>query len=278
MVKNLKSSQWLYENREDVTILDSGIVKPGESGDYQPAAIIPGALRFDISHTFSDHASALPNMMCSSRVFQAEARQLGINNSDTLVVYDDKGLFSAARAWWMFKSMGFEHVYVLDGGLKQWQACGFDTASGYASAQSLGNFTARPKPHFFINHKTVLTGINCQDTLLFDARGAKRFEGSGSEPRQGRQGHIPNSVNLPYSSLLTEEGLLKPISEIAECLASLGAESNKTMLQFSCGSGVTACILALVATECGYTRLQVYDGSWSEWSKLEGAPIEIGPS
>ncbi|AOT06772.1 sulfurtransferase [Pseudoalteromonas luteoviolacea] len=274
MAKNLKSSQWVYENRQDVVILDAGIIKPGEQGVYQPTAIIPGALRFDISHTFSDHGSALPNMMCSSNVFQAEVRQLGINNTDTIVVYDDKGLFSAARAWWMFKSMGFDQVFVLDGGLKYWQFCGLDTVTEYACAQTLGDFKAHPQKRYFIDKNAVLSGIDCPDTLLIDARGGKRFAGQGAEPRSGkRQGHIPNSVNLPYSSLLTEQGLLRPIEEIARQLEALGAISHETTLQFSCGSGVTACILALVANECGYAHLQVYDGSWSEWGGLENVPI-----
>ncbi|KZN39609.1 sulfurtransferase [Pseudoalteromonas luteoviolacea] len=276
MTKNLKSAQWLVENLSNVTVLDAGIVKPGEQGAYSPDGVIPGALRFDISTALSDDNSTLPNMMCSKNVFQAEMRQLGINSSDTVIVYDDKGLFSAARAWWMFKSMGFDQVYVLDGGLKHWRALGYKLVSEYALVEHVGNFTATPRDNYFIDKECVLKSIKCPETLLLDARGSKRFKGVGSEPREGmRSGHIPNSSNLPYTSVLTDEGVLKPLTELKELLKGAGVSESITTLQFSCGSGITACILALVAFECGYTSLQVYDGSWSEWGQLADYPVSV---
>ncbi|KZN32636.1 hypothetical protein N480_25180 [Pseudoalteromonas luteoviolacea S2607] len=276
MTKNIKSCQWLFENLANVIVLDAGIVKPGEKGNYSPPAIIPTALRFDISKNLSDEYSNLPNMMCSEHVFQAEMRQLGIDGTDTVVVYDDKGLFSAARAWWMFKAMGFDRVFILDGGLKQWMALSYETASEYSTVKQVGNFTVMPREQYFIDKQQVLACIPHQDVLLLDARGQQRFKGIVSEPRAGmRSGHIPQSVNLPYTNVLTEQGLLKPLPELAQLLESLGVNETIKTLQFSCGSGVTACILALVALECGYSNLQVYDGSWSEWGQLADYPITV---
>ncbi|KZN46321.1 sulfurtransferase [Pseudoalteromonas luteoviolacea] len=276
MTKNMKSCQWLFENLPNVIVLDAGIIKPGEKGNYSPPAIIPNALRFDISKNLSDECPKIPNMMCSEHVFQAEMRQLGINCTDTVVVYDDKGLFSAARAWWMFKAMGFDQVFILDGGLKQWMALNYETASKYAAVKQVGNFTVTPCEHYFIDKEQVLACIPRPDVLMLDARGEQRFKGVRSEPRAGmRSGHIPQSVNLPYTSVLTEQGLLKPLPELAQLLHSLGINAKIKTLQFSCGSGITACILALVALECGYSNLQVYDGSWSEWGQLADYPISV---
>ncbi|MCF2856583.1 sulfurtransferase [Pseudoalteromonas sp. SMS1] len=277
MTKNLKSCQWLAENATKVTVLDAGIVKPGEEGIYSPPGVIPGALRFDISNVLSEASATLPNMMCSARVFQTEMRQLGINASDTVVVYDDKGLFSAARAWWMFKSMGFDQVFVLDGGLKQWQKLGYEVVPHYAQATQIGSFTSFARNHYFVDKEHVLASIECPDILLLDARGETRFSGIGREPRAGmRSGHIPNSANMPYTSVLTEEGKLKPIADLKILLKKAGVTEGVTTLQFSCGSGITACILALVALECGYSDLQVYDGSWSEWGQLSDYPVSVG--
>ncbi|MBQ4811686.1 sulfurtransferase [Pseudoalteromonas luteoviolacea] len=276
MTKNMKSCQWLFENLSNIIVLDAGIIKPGDKGRYRPAAIIPDARRFDISNNLSDEYSNMPNMMCSEQVFQAEMRQLGINDTDTVVVYDDKGLFSAARAWWMFKAMGFDQVFILDGGLKQWMALGYETVTEYASVEHIGNFTAQSRAHYFIDKEQVLAGISDPEVMMLDARGEQRFKGIGKEPRAGmRSGHIPHSVNLPYTSVLTEQGLLKPLPELAQLLNSLGVNEQVKTLQFSCGSGVTACILALVALECGYSSLHVYDGSWSEWGQLEDYPVAV---
>lgn len=271
-MKNVKSCEWVREHGKHIHILDAGIVKPGEQGMYSPAAILPMAKRFDISHALSDPLSKLPNMMCSPQQFQAYIRQLGINQDDTIVLYDDKGLFSAARGWWMLKNMGFEHVFIMDGGLPMWQSLDLPVCKHYAVTTRLGNFTASPRhsQYDFIDREVVLNSINDPDSLLLDARAYKRFSGEEKEPRQNmRSGHIPQSKSVHYASLLTENCLLKEVSELGHILEHLGCKGKK--LQFSCGSGVTACILALVADECGYYDLSVYDGSWSEWGRQEFA-------
>lgn len=275
-MKNIRSCQWLKETLTDVHILDAGIVSPSEQGEYAPAAIIKGAKRFDIKGDFSDATSHLPSTMCSAEQFQAQVRKLGINNLDTVVVYDNKGLFSAARVWWMFKSMSFERVYILDGGLVRWLALGLPTQDTYSESEVKGDFIAYPKRGYFVDKHQVLEEIHNPNSLLLDARSYKRFTGEEPEPRAGMcSGHIPHSKSLHYASLLDEQKCVRPIAELQKKLALLGAKGKS--LQFSCGSGITACMLALVADECGYTRLSVYDGSWSEWGNSDNnLPITTG--
>ncbi|TMP40947.1 sulfurtransferase [Pseudoalteromonas citrea] len=272
-MKNLKSCAWVAKHLESVLVFDAGIVKPGQDEPYKPFTIVQGAQRFDISYALSEENTALSNMMCDQYQFQSHMRQLGVNQTDTIVVYDDRGLFSAARAWWMLKSMGFEQVFIMDGGLPEWIRCGYATQQAYSKINEIGDFIAQPDitRTYFIDKEKVLNSIPDSDCLLLDARSPLRFSGREPEPRIGmRGGHIPNSKNLHYSALLSERGLVRPLAELHIIFNRL--ECTDKSLQFSCGSGVTACILALAADECGYRDLSVYDGSWSEWgnSALSG--------
>ncbi|TMP37785.1 sulfurtransferase [Pseudoalteromonas rubra] len=271
-MKNIKSCHWLLKNLEHVVILDCGMLKVGTQGVYQPEGIIAGAQRFNISQTFSDPNGRFPSTMCSAEQFQREVRLLGINQRDTVVVYDNFGLFSAARAWWMFKAMGFEQVYVLDGGLVKWLELGLPVAPHYVQSPQPGDFIAQPQTGYFIDKQAVLAAIDDPSVLLLDARSPARFSGQESEPRAGmRSGHIPGSANVHYASVLDDSGLLKPKAQLRALLNDAGVTNQA--LQFSCGSGITACILAMIADECGFYPLSVYDASWSEWGQDSSVPV-----
>ncbi|MCG7535702.1 sulfurtransferase [Pseudoalteromonas sp. OOF1S-7] len=271
-MKNIKSCHWLLSNLNHAVVLDCGMLKVGTQGVYHPPGIIAGAKRFNIGQTFSDPDGRFPSTMCSAEQFQQAARRLGINQRDTVIVYDNFGLFSAARAWWMFKAMGFEQVYVLDGGLVKWLELGLPLAPEYTHTSESGDFVAQPQYGYFIDKAAVLAAIDDPRVLLLDARSPARFSGQESEPRAGmRSGHIPGSANVHYASVLDSSGLLKPKAQLRALLSEAGVTSQA--LQFSCGSGITACILAMIADECGYSPLSVYDASWSEWGQDPDVPI-----
>jgi len=275
-MKNLISCQQLHEqlNNPALVIFDAGMLRPGVSGTYSPQAMLPSAKRFDIKNELADRSNPLPSTLCSAQQFTQVLQNAGVNNDSLVVIYEDGDLFSAARAWWMLKAMGHHNVKVLSGGLKKWLACGYGVQQGYSKALGEGNFTAIYNPRYFIKSQQVLNAIDDPDTVLLDARAYKRFTGEEGEPRKGmRSGHIPNSRSLPFVDLLND-GEAKPLVEIKVIFNNV--VGNSKQLQFSCGSGITACVLALFADECGYSNLGVYDGSWSEWGASDSLPIAIG--
>ena len=275
-MKNIITNEQLYTQLNDPTLIlfDAGMLRPGLTGNYVAKAVLPNAQRFDIKNELADRSNPLPNTLCSAEQFTQVMQKAGVNHDSLVVIYEDAGLFSAARAWWMFKAMGFSNVKVLGGGLAKWLELELAVESNYTQASLKGDFIAQYQPGYFIDKKQVLSATEDANTVILDARAYERFTGKNKEPRAGmRSGHIINSYSLPLTSLL-ENGEAKSLDFIQAQFNKL--VGNAKQLQFSCGSGVTACALALFADECGYNNLSVYDGSWSEWGADSSRPIAVG--
>jgi thiosulfate/3-mercaptopyruvate sulfurtransferase len=269
-----KSKVDLEKPLTHLILLDASIPPVGHMQrpeKHWPNFKLPNAQRFDLNKNFSDLSNPLPHTMPQTEQFQQQARALGVTKSTQIIVYDDQGLFSAARAWYMFKAMGHNNIAVLDGGLPAWLESGFPVSSGKSSPPVSGNFTANFCKEYFCSSQYILKQLDSGENLIIDARANDRFEGMVAEPRKGiRSGHIPNSVNLPFSELL-KHGVLLPKSILEEKFKKINNQRKPMIL--SCGSGVTACVLALTAEICGYKKLKVYDGSWSEWGADSKLPI-----
>ncbi|MFN8411002.1 MAG: sulfurtransferase [Anaerolineales bacterium] len=272
---SLVSVQWLAENltAENLIILDASMkpVIPVVNETPETSAYIPGALRFDFDQEICDHNTSLPHMMPSPEFFTDEMQKMGINQDSAIVVYDKIGLFSSPRAWWMFRAMGHEQVAVLDGGLPAWMNAGFKTVPQLKEKPlHRGNFVAQLQSGAFVASSDVMKALSDSNFSVMDARSVGRFKGLEPEPREGlRRGHMPNAVNIPYVNVL-ENGMMKSSINLKSIF---DIYKNKKMI-FSCGSGVTACILALAAEQAGHKEFAVYDGSWSEWG-LESSNLPV---
>ncbi|WP_242204288.1 sulfurtransferase [Aestuariivivens insulae] len=264
LAQPIVSVGWLYDNRsaENLVILDGTMNKVFDASQNQ----IVNARYFDIKNKFSNTSDPFPNAFPSTEQFEREARALGIKNDSAIVVYDDQGIYSSARVWWLFKTFGYHSVAVLSGGFPAWQESGYPIEPMKPYQGKTGNFKANLQlgtMKFFNDVKYISKD---QSHKIIDARSAARFNSEEPEPRAGlRSGTIPNSVNLPFKKLL-DNGLLKPKEDLQGLFSEL-ADTNEPLV-FSCGSGITACILALGAEISGYKHISVYDGSWTEWGTL----------
>lgn len=272
----LVTPQWLHAQLDvdNLVILDASInfQIPSET-EKDKENLIPNSIKFDYDSVFCDPDTSLPHMMPSEARFNQLAQQIGINNDSVIVVYDNSGTFASPRAWWMFKAMGHKAVYVLDGGLTAWKELDYPVVQEYAQVTSEGDFTGTLNPSHFVDSSYVFEQIEAQNSLTVDARSHQRFNGEVPEPRAGiRSGHIPNSVCLPFAHVMDKYRMKSP-EELNEVLSSV-LPKNKDQYLFSCGSGVTACIILLAAQICGYQNLSVYDGSWTDWGGNNALPIE----
>lgn len=270
------TNDWLAQHlgHPDLIVLDASI-PPISGGSNVPEGVrISGARFFDINHKFSDTSVDLPHMMAHPEQFTREARLLGIKRNSVIIVYDKTGVYSSPRAWWMLRSMGHGAVAVLDGGLPAWIAAGFPTEEVQDEKYLSGDFEAHFQSDFFVGAADVLSNIENPEHALIDARSRGRFAGMEPEPRAGlRGGHIPHSQNLPFPDLTREYHLI-PVEELRQKFGPLNLTGKQ--LTFTCGSGLTACILALGAHLIGHEEVSVYDGSWSEWGQPGNLPIVDG--
>lgn len=236
-------------------------------------ARLPGAVFFDLD-AVSDHTTDLPHMLPTAAAFAEAVGTLGIADTDTIVIYDTVGLFSAARVWWTFQTMGAFRVRVLDGGLPKWRAEGRSIETGAAQSPKPATFVANPVPDAVADVPTVMAALT-GDAQVLDARPAARFLGQSPEPRPGlRSGHMPGALNLPMKSVLDDRGHLKRGDTLATVFREAGIDLDRPIVT-TCGSGVTAAVLSLALAELG-TGSRLYDGSWAQWGSGTETPVVPG--
>lgn len=280
--KLIVDTEWLAQhlNTPGLVILDGSMHLPTAKRNAKQeylAEHIPGALFFDIDD-ISDEKNPLPHMLPSTVKFASRVKAMGIGDGMKIVCYDSEGLYSAARVWWMFRIMGHEDVVVLNGGLKKWKAEGRALEDGAPPSRSPRHFTPRFNAALVRNADEVKALIGDAKTQIVDARAAQRYEGAVPEPRPGlRSGHIPSARSVPFTTLLQADGTVKPHAELRKIFADAGVDIDRPVVA-SCGSGVTAGVVAFALALLDRPDTAVYDGSWVEWGANHDLPIETGPA
>jgi thiosulfate/3-mercaptopyruvate sulfurtransferase len=274
---SLVTTSWLAGRLEDpgVVILDAtlppvGVTPPVDTRARYNAAHIPGAVFFDIEE-LSDRPNPLPHMLPPADVFARNVSALGIGDQMDIIIYEQEGVFSGPRAWWTLKTFGARSVHLLDGGLRAWIEAGLPTDSGPVH-RAPAIFHATLDQNAVKDFSQIQELIVAQGRIL-DARSAGRFAGTLPEPRPGlSSGHMPGATSLPYTELV-EAGRLKSVEELRRIFANKGVDLEKPITT-TCGSGVTAAVLALGLEAAGAKQVTLYDGSWAEYAAHPQAMIE----
>jgi len=275
------SADWLKERLGDprVKIVDASWYLAAQKRDGKAeylAGHIPGAVFFDID-AIADHSTDLPHMLPDPAAFAAAAGALGLSESDTIVVYDGLGLFTAPRVWWTLKVFGANDVRVLEGGLPAWKGAGLPLQSGAVKPKQ-ALFSATFSPKMVRSFDEVRAHLTARDAAIVDARAAARFRGEAPEPRPGlASGHMPGARNVPYDTLADDQGRLKPPNEIRKLFQDAGVDLSSPIVT-SCGSGVTAAVLLFALARVGKFDVSIYDGSWTEWGSRADTPVATGPA
>ncbi len=277
-ISSLVSTNWLAEHIDapDVRVVDASYYLPHEGLDpraeYEDQHI-PGAVFFDIDE-IADTSSSLPHMLPPPEKFASRVRRLGLGDGNRIVVYDQRGIMSAPRVWWTFKIFGHDDVAVLDGGLPKWRHEG-RPLSDAPPTPAERHFTPRFNTFLIREKDQLMSNLKSQREQVLDARSQGRFAGTAPEPREGlRSGHIPQSLNLPFTDLIEPTSqTFKPRDELRNLFSKAGLDPKRPVVT-TCGSGITAAVLALALELTGHRDYSVYDGSWSEWGLAGETPVD----
>jgi thiosulfate/3-mercaptopyruvate sulfurtransferase len=277
MSKLLVTPEWVNTGlaRDDVKVVDASWYLPAQNRNAMAeyaAGHIPGAVYFDID-AIADQKTDLPHMLPDAAAFAKAAGALGLSDTDTIIVYDGLGLFSAPRVWWTLRVFGAKDVRILNGGFPAWTRAGLPTVAGWPNPTP-AQFDARIEPNATIDYAAVLALLPDRATSIVDARPAARFAGEAPEPRPGlRSGHMPGSRNLPFDRLHDENGELVDAATIRAVFEEAGVNLDQPLVT-TCGSGVTAAVINLALAAIGKEDVTLYDGSWAEWGARDDAPIK----
>lgn len=272
------SADWLQQRlgAPNLRIVDASWYLPAQKRDAKAeydAGHIPGAVFFD-HEGLSDPTSGLPHTLLSPVGFAGGVGALGLSETDTIVVYDGPGLFSAPRVWWMLRTMGAETVYLLDGGFDAWKAEG-RPVTAERTVIDIATFTPRFDERAVTSFEEMTRIVDDQSRQIADARSAGRFTGEEPEPRAGmRSGHMPGARSLPATAF-ADQGRLKPLPALKAMIEEAGIDLTKPVVT-SCGSGITAAVLSLALQSIGHKNNSLYDGSWSEWGSRPETKVVTG--